>query len=91
MVAGYREIAETKGNFGCWGPIRTEYTILEHTVPQRIDSWRCLSPLFAGTAEWGVAPSAVPSGLSAIHFAIANKGSDRQALDGLGTQFSALG
>jgi len=30
---------------GCGGPICTEYTILEHTVPQRVDSYRRINPL----------------------------------------------
>ena len=35
----------------CEGPIRTELTIIEHSVPQRIDSRGCLSPLFE--SHWG--------------------------------------
>jgi len=38
MVAGYREIAEIKEFLGCGGPIRTEYTIITHMVPQRLNS-----------------------------------------------------
>ncbi len=41
---------------GCGGPIRTVYTIIEHTVPQRIDSFRCLTPLFASVRSVKTAP-----------------------------------
>ena len=37
MVAGFAELAERKDFFGCGGPIRTEYTIVEDTLPQRTD------------------------------------------------------
>jgi len=33
---------------GCRGPIRTEYTIIEHPVPQRIDPLSCLNLMFSG-------------------------------------------
>ena len=33
---------------GCGGPIRTEYTIIEHPVPQRIDPLSCLNLMFSG-------------------------------------------
>jgi len=35
MVAGCSEVTDQK-EFGCTGPIRTEYIIFEHTVPQRL-------------------------------------------------------
>jgi hypothetical protein len=41
---------------GCGGPIRTVYTIIEHTVPQRIDSFRCLTLLFASVRSVKTAP-----------------------------------
>src|SRR5229473_5355688 len=42
MVAGFRKLLKGK-QFGCDGPIRTEYTILEHTVSQRTDAFHCVS------------------------------------------------
>jgi hypothetical protein len=41
---------------GCGGPIRTVYTIIEHTVPQRIDSFPCLTLLFASVRSVKTAP-----------------------------------
>jgi hypothetical protein len=38
-------------SFGCGGPIRTEYSIIEHTVPQRIDSLRGVSLMFASVKQ----------------------------------------
>ena len=52
MVAGYRELAEIKECFGCGGPIRTEYTISEHSVPQRIDRLNSLSVTFSRAKQY---------------------------------------
>src|SRR6266567_7568639 len=35
----------------CRGPIRTEYTIIEHPVPQRIDPLSCLNLMFSGANQ----------------------------------------
>ena len=43
MVAGFVEITEIEEFFGCGGPIRTEYTIFDDTVPQRTDPFRRVS------------------------------------------------
>jgi hypothetical protein len=40
MVAGFVDVAERKENLGCGGPIRTQYTIPEHSFPQRIAALR---------------------------------------------------
>jgi hypothetical protein len=45
---------------GCGGPIRTVYTIIEHTVPQRIDSFPCLTLLFASVRSVKSAPFSLP-------------------------------
>ena len=34
---------DVQSGFGCGGPIRTEYTIFDDTVPQRTDSFRRVS------------------------------------------------
>jgi hypothetical protein len=51
MVAGFVEVAENEDFRGCGGPIRTEYTIIEHTVSQRIDSRSCLSLMFSSVSN----------------------------------------
>jgi len=36
-----------KGNFGCEGPIRTECTISENSIPQRTGLLRCVNPMLS--------------------------------------------
>ena len=51
VVAGSLDAPERKENLGCGGPIRTEYAIIEHTIPQRVDSCRRITPLFCKQHE----------------------------------------
>src|SRR5260370_36254023 len=50
-VAGYSELVGAQWFFGCGGPIRNEHTILEPTVPQRIDSGGCLKLMLSRTKQ----------------------------------------
>jgi hypothetical protein len=53
-VAGFAELMEGERHCSCLGPIRTEYTIIEHPVPQRIDPLSCLNLMFSGATNDGV-------------------------------------
>src|SRR6266478_3223816 len=51
VLAGYSELVGTQRFFGWRGPIRTEHTILEPTVLQRIDSGGCLKLVLSRTKQ----------------------------------------
>jgi len=42
------EVIESEATLVAAAPIRTEYTIIEHPVPQRIDPLSCLNLMFSG-------------------------------------------
>jgi hypothetical protein len=51
VLAGYSELVGAQWFFGWGGPIRTEHTILEPTVSQRIDSGGCLKLMLSMTKQ----------------------------------------
>jgi hypothetical protein len=46
MVAGFVEVADNEDFRGCGGPIRTEYTISQDTLPKRANPLRRVSFTF---------------------------------------------